>query len=42
MDPAFAGSVKDVGGWVMKIRMDDRNDALGVAEAKETAFHESG
>jgi hypothetical protein len=31
MDPAFAGSVKSVGGWVTKIKIDDRNDALGVA-----------
>jgi hypothetical protein len=41
MDPAFAGSIKGVGGWVAKIKTDDRNDALGVAEVKESAFHES-
>jgi hypothetical protein len=41
MDPAFAGSIKGVGGWVMKIKIDDRNDVLGVAEVRESAFHES-
>jgi hypothetical protein len=25
----------------IKIKIDDRNDALGVAEGKESAFHES-
>jgi hypothetical protein len=34
MDPAFAGSIKGVGGWVMKIKIDDRNDVLGFAEVK--------
>jgi hypothetical protein len=41
MDPAFAGSIKGGGGWVTKTKIDDRNDVLGVAEVKESAYHES-
>jgi hypothetical protein len=30
-----------VGGWVKTIKIDDKNDVLGVAEVKESTFHES-
>jgi hypothetical protein len=32
MDPAFAGSIKGVGEWVIKIKIDDRNDVLALPE----------